>query len=163
MTRGEATVASVRAVALFEAAKGVLVILAGFGLLALVHRDAQRVAEALVRHMHLNPARHYPRIFIHAASRLDDHRLHLLAAGAFAYAAVRLVEAYGLWGLRGWAEWMAILSTGLYMPVEAYELIRHVTVTRAVILFGNAVILALLLYVRFGVPPREVKVTAGAR
>ena len=98
--RGAATALGVRALALFEAAKGVLVIMAGFGLLAIVHRDAQHLAEALVRHMHLNPARHYPRIFINAAGRLTDHRLHLLAAGAFAYATVRLVEAYGLWRIR---------------------------------------------------------------
>lgn len=155
--------ASVRAVALFEAGKGLLVVIAGLGLLALVHRDAQQAAESLVRHMHLNPARHYPRIFIHAASRINDHRLHLLAAGAFAYAAVRLIEAYGLWGMRRWAEWLAILSTGLYMPVEAYELVRRVTFTRAAILLGNALILALLLYVRFGVREDELPVTATAR
>jgi uncharacterized membrane protein (DUF2068 family) len=155
--RGAATLAGVRAVALFEAAKGVLVILAGCGLLALVHRDAQHAAESLVRHMHLNPARHYPRIFINAAGRLTDHRLHLLAAGAFAYATVRLVEAYGLWRIRPWAEWLALLSTGLYLPVEIYELWRRPTPTRAAILFFNTLVLALLLYVRFRVPEEELR------
>jgi uncharacterized membrane protein (DUF2068 family) len=157
LNRGAATAAGVRAVALFEAAKGALVVLAGFGLLALVHRDAQQVAESLVRHMHLNPARHYPRIFINAASRLTDHRLHLLAAGAFAYASVRLAEAYGLWRMRPWAEWLALLSTGLYMPIEAYELWHRPTLTRAAILFFNTLVLALLLYVRFRVPEEELR------
>jgi uncharacterized membrane protein (DUF2068 family) len=146
----------VRAVALFEAAKGALVVLAGCGLLALVHRDAQHVAESLVRHTHLNPARHYPRIFIDAAGRLTDYRLHLLAAGAFAYATVRLVEAYGLWRIRPWAEWLAIFSTGLYMPIEAYELWKRPTPARALIVVLNALVLALLLYVRFRVPEEEL-------
>lgn len=157
LSRGAATAAGVRAVALFEAAKGALVVLVGFGLLALVHRDAQQVAESLVRHMHLNPARHYPLIFLKAASRLTDHRLHLLAAGAFAYASVRLVEAYGLWRMRRWAEWLAILSTGLYMPAEIYELWSRPTLTRALILIFNTLVLALLLYVRFRVPEEELR------
>ena len=56
-----------RTVALFEGLKGVLVFIAGFGLLALVHKDVQAIAELIVQHLHLNPARQYPRIFIEAA------------------------------------------------------------------------------------------------
>ena len=112
-----------RAVAVFEAAKGLLVLVAGCGLLSLVHRDAQHVAETIVRQLHLNPARHYPRVFIQAAGRVSSSRLWMLAGGAFAYSVVRFVEAYGLWRLRPWAEWFAIVSGGLYLPVEVYELV----------------------------------------
>src|ERR1043165_8860815 len=74
--------AGVRAIAFFEAVKGALVLVAGFGLLALVHRDLEDLAERLVRHSHLNPASHYPRIFIEAAARTDDARLRTLRAMA---------------------------------------------------------------------------------
>ena len=40
--------AGLRTVAALEAAKGVLVLVAGLGLLSLVHRDAQRAAETVV-------------------------------------------------------------------------------------------------------------------
>src|SRR5436305_641496 len=43
----------VRTVALFEAAKGALVLAAGLGLLGLIHRDVQAFAERLVRASHL--------------------------------------------------------------------------------------------------------------
>jgi len=138
----------VRAVAVFEAAKGVLVLVAGFGLLSLVHRDAQHVAETIVRHLHLNPARHYPRVFIEAAGRVSSSRLWMLAGGAFAYSLVRFVEAYGLWRLRAWAEWFAIIAGGLYLPVEVYELARRPTHVKAAILLGNLAVVAYLLYVR---------------
>src|SRR5678815_3895868 len=88
---------AMRTVALFEAAKGALVLLAGLGLLALINRDVQAIAEHLVRLSHLNPAAHYPRIFVDAASHVTNQRLWLLAAAAAAYALVRGVEAYGLW------------------------------------------------------------------
>jgi uncharacterized membrane protein (DUF2068 family) len=72
---------ALRAFELLAAAKGALVLLAGFGLLSLVHHDIQRFAERLMIHAHLNPAAHYPRIFIDVASHLTDARLLLMGAG----------------------------------------------------------------------------------
>src|ERR1700724_233303 len=95
---------ALRLIAVFEASKGVLVLSAGLGLLSLLHQDLQATAERLVRQSHLNPARHYPRIFIEAAAHMNDSRLRSLAALAFLYAAGRLIEAYGWWHLRGCAD-----------------------------------------------------------
>jgi uncharacterized membrane protein (DUF2068 family) len=136
----------VRAIALFEAAKGALVLLAGLGLLALVHRDVQAFAERLVRVSHLDPASRYPRIFIDAASRVTDARLWLLAGAATAYALVRGVEAYGLWFERRWAEWFALVSAGLYVPVEVYELLHHASWAKATLLMTNVLVVAYLAY-----------------
>ena len=140
--------AGVRAVAFFEALKGALVLAAGFGLLALVHRDLEDLAERLVRHSHLDPASHYPRVFIEAAAHTSDSRLRTLAALAFAYSCVRFVEAYGLWKMRAWAEWFAIISGCLYLPAELYELIERATPIRALVLLVNLLIVSYLLYVR---------------
>ena len=113
-----------RLVAVFEAVKGALVLLAGFGLLALLHRNLQDVAEQLVGELNLNPARHYPRVFIETAAHFTDTRRWLLVVFAVLYAAVRGVEAYGLWHARRWAEWFAALAGGIYIPVELYELVH---------------------------------------
>jgi len=112
---------TIRGVALLEAAKGTLVILTGLGALSLIHRDTQQFAEGLVAHLHLNPAKHYPRIFIDAAAHLTDARLWMLAAFAATYGLVRFIEAYGLWHERRWAEWFATLSGAIYIPFELYE------------------------------------------
>lgn len=141
--------AGLRAAAVFEALKGALVIIAGCGLLALIHRDAQAFAERLVRHMHLNPARHYPRIFIEAAGRLTDSHLRTLALMAFAYATLRLAEAYGLWRARAWAEWLAIISGAAYLPVEIYEVFRRITTIRVLALVTNAALVSFISYARY--------------
>ena len=84
---------TVRLIALFEGFKGAIVLLAGSGVLALLHHDVHALAATLVTHAHLNPASHYPRIFIDAASRLDDPHLLQLAADELALAdAVGLVD-----------------------------------------------------------------------
>ena len=146
--RAHAEATAVRSVAIFEGTKGLLVLAAGFGLLSLIHRDVQQVAESVIQHLHLNPAHHYPEIFIRAAGRVQDSRLALLASGAFVYAAFRLVEAYGLWHERPWAEWLAIVSAGLYLPVEIFEVWRHLSVIAALITIGNAALVVFLLHLR---------------
>jgi uncharacterized membrane protein (DUF2068 family) len=130
-------------VALFEAAKGALVLLAGFGILALFHHDAQHAAERLVRHFHLNPANHHPRIFLRLTEEATPAHLWLLAAGALFYALIRFVEAYGLWRERVWAEWLAVISSGIYLPIEFWELTKGLTWLRVMLLVVN---LAILLY-----------------
>jgi uncharacterized membrane protein (DUF2068 family) len=139
----------VRSIAAFEASKGALVLLVGFGLLHLVHRDLQTFAENLVRLGHLNPARHYPRVFIDAASRTSDARLKALAGLALLYSLARFVEAYGLWRMRRWAQWFAIISGGIYIPLEVFEIAAHLSALRVLALLVNLAIVAYLLYVRF--------------
>jgi len=137
---------AVRAAALFEAAKGALVLLAGFGLLSLVHHDVQRFAERLVAHAHLNPASRYPRIFVEVAGRATDSRLMVAAAAALVYSAIRFIEAYGLWRVRRWAEWFAAISAGIYVPFELIELRSRFSWLVAATLAANLAIVALMLF-----------------
>ena len=117
---------TMRAIAIFEGVKGAMVLLAGFGALAFLHRDLQAIADTIVRHSHLDPASRYPRIFLDAAAATNDTRILGLAAGAAAYSAVRFIEAYGLWYARPWAELFAAASGAMYMPFEIYSwLHRH--------------------------------------
>jgi uncharacterized membrane protein (DUF2068 family) len=146
---GRGHLTGTRAVALFEATKGAIVVLAGLGLLALIHHDAQDVAEDIVHHLHLNPARHFPRIFIDAAATATDTRLWALALTAMFYAAVRFAESYGLWHKRAWAEWFAILTGGIYLPVELYELTVSVTPVKTAVFLVNLFIVAWLSRVRW--------------
>jgi len=136
--------AGVRGIAIIEAVKGLLILLVGFGLLSLVHRDVENFATGLVRHSHLNPASHYPRIFIDAAAKSTDARLWMLALAAFLYAAVRLSEAYGLWYRRRWAEVFALATGAMYLPVEIFELLERVTAIRITVFAVNAMIVAYL-------------------
>jgi uncharacterized membrane protein (DUF2068 family) len=133
-----------RLVAGFEAAKGVLVLVTGFGLLSFIHRDLHLAAEQIVRHLHFNPASHYPSIFIETMARLTDSQLWALSVSAIGYSTVRFVEAYGLWHERPWAEWFGLLSGGIYLPMELFELFRGVTWPKLLILVVNLWIVAYL-------------------
>jgi uncharacterized membrane protein (DUF2068 family) len=79
---------------------------------------------------------------------MNDSRLRSLAALAFLYAVVRFVEAYGLWRMRVWAEWFAIIAGSVYLPVEIYEILRRATWMRGIVFLTNLLIVAYLVYVR---------------
>lgn len=136
---------TLRAVAVFEAAKGTLVLVTGLGALSLIHHDVQRFAEQLVGHLHLNPAKHIPQIFIAAAANLTDARLWVLAVLAASYGLLRLVEAYGLWHGRRWAEWFAAISGGIYIPFEIYELFQDDTWLSLGALAVNVLVVVLMI------------------
>lgn len=121
-------------------------LIVGFGLLSLLGRDQAAFAEHLVARLHLNPAHHYPHIFIAAMSNVNNTHLVLLAGLAALYSAIRFAEAYGLWRQRRWAEWLAALSGAIYVPVEIYEIIQHATWLKLTALFINLVIVAYMVW-----------------
>jgi uncharacterized membrane protein (DUF2068 family) len=139
------TTAGLRTIAGCEATKGALVLLAGMGLLGFIHHDAQAAGEELVRHLHLSPSSHYPRIFLELTAKITDTWLWSLAAGSLLYASLRFAEAYGLWHGKAWAEWLGAISGAIYVPWEAVELSRKVTALRIGLLGGNLLIVAYLL------------------
>ena len=135
-----------RSIALVEGAKGVVVLVAGLGLLGLVHHDVGEIAQALVREAHLNPASHLQRILLEASGKVDDHRILFLARFALVYAVMRLVEAYGLWHRRPWGPWLGAVIGGLYLPFEVRLLIQRLTMLHLLVFLGNLLIVGYLVW-----------------
>jgi uncharacterized membrane protein (DUF2068 family) len=136
--------AELRMVALYELAKGLLVLLLGLGLLAFLHRDVQEVAEELLLHLHLNPASRIPGIFIRLVDKVSSIDMWFLALGALTYASIRIAEGYGLWYDRAWAEWLGVASGLIYVPFEIYELAKGVTMLKLATFALNILVVAVL-------------------
>jgi uncharacterized membrane protein (DUF2068 family) len=74
---------------------------------------------------------------------LDQRTLTWLAIGAAAYAVLEILEATGLWLLRRWGEYFAMVATSAGIPYEIYELAAKVTALRLVAFIIN---LGLVVY-----------------
>lgn len=148
MHRDLTSIKGIRAIAVYEALKGAVVLIAGIGVLTLIHKNLQDFAEDVVFGLHLNPESHYPQMFIEAVGKLDATKIKYVFLFAVLYAIVRFVEAYGLWHLRSWAEWFAIVSGAIYLPLEIFEIFKKPTVFRFIIFFLNLLIVLYLIYVR---------------
>jgi uncharacterized membrane protein (DUF2068 family) len=136
-----------RTVAAFETLKGVLVLALTVVVFA-VHNRAEDLAESLLFHLHINADRHLSHAVMDVATRLTDTRLLTIAAAGITYAAVRFIESWGLWNRRVWAEWFALLSGALYLPIEILKLSKHPRWLVWGIFLGNLVIVLYMLYVR---------------
>jgi uncharacterized membrane protein (DUF2068 family) len=136
-----------RAVALVELIKGIFVVLMGLCALALVHKDVWLYAESLLALLHINTDRQFAQVFLDFADSVTDARLWAAARIAFAYAALRFTEGYGLWKGRTWAEWVALVSGTLLLPLEIRELMRGLSWTRGALLVVNLGVVIYMLYV----------------
>ena len=70
----------------------------------------------------------------------------VLAIGAIAYALLEGTEGVGLAMRRRWAEYLTVIATGVLIPYEAYEVVRHVTLFKVGALVLNLAVVGYLAY-----------------
>ena len=132
-----------RIVAGIDVVKGLVILAIGFGLLSAHSHVLENGGVSLLRLLDIDPTLGLARRFLallHAAD--SEHGLLVLAA--VAYAALRFVEAYGLWFMRNWARWLGIVSCAIYVPFELYYLFRTPSWTSVSVLAINLAVLWLL-------------------
>jgi len=71
--------------------------------------------------------------------------LLLVAVLIFGYAATQVVEGVGLWLLKRWGEYFAVVATSVFLPLGIYELTERVTVLRVLTLLVNIAAVVYLL------------------
>ncbi|NVK72674.1 MAG: DUF2127 domain-containing protein [Oceanospirillaceae bacterium] len=148
-----------KAIAMIEAFKGLMSLVVGFGIHLLAGENLQKIAESIVSHAHLNPASHYPSVFIHAASSITDSNMTLIALGALAYSLVRFVEAYGLWKAFVWTEWFALVSGAIYLPFEIYEIMFHPHLLTICVFLLNVIVVCYMASVLYSKRHKRVPST----
>ena len=72
--------------------------------------------------------------------------LNLIAFGILVYGLLQLAEGIGLWSLKRWGEYVAVVGTTLFIPLEIYEIVEKATWLKAAILVIN---IAAVLYLLF--------------
>jgi uncharacterized membrane protein (DUF2068 family) len=89
---------------------------------------------------------------IEKALNAKGSTLDLVAAFLIFYGVLQLVEGTGLWLMKRWGEYFAVVATSLFLPLEVYELTEKVTALRvgAFVLNVAAVIYLLLSKRLFG-------------
>lgn len=129
-----------RAIALFEAAKGALALLVA-GALAAVGPDAlKREIQHLFARIGMDPARGGPALL----DAITPQTLYIAVAVGVIYAGMRLVEAWGLWRHRAWASWLGVIGAAAYLPFEIYALWQRPDwLTWSVLLLNVVIVLVL--------------------
>src|SRR5262249_6387276 len=80
---------------------------------------------------------------LHEAFTANSRTLGYIALGLGVYAVIEVIEGVGLWLVKRWGEYFAMIVTSLGLPYEIYDLTNKVTVLRVVAFVIN---LGLVLY-----------------
>jgi len=133
------------AIAIFKLFKGVLLLLVGIGALRLLHRDVGEVASHWVDVLGVDPDNRYIHRLLSRALSVSPKQLKEASAGTFIYAGLLLTEGTGLLLRKRWAEFFTIITTAGLIPLEVYEIQRHLTAIKIVVLSINVAIVIYLI------------------
>lgn len=135
------------AIALFKVLKGALLLILAIGALGLVHHDVQEVVERWITSLRLDPGNIYIARMLGKLGLIDDRKLEQLSGLTTIYAGLFLTEGVGLLYRKRWAEFLTVIATASFIPVEIYEIIKHLTPTRIALLAGNMFIVCYLIVI----------------
>lgn len=122
-------------------------ILLGLGALRLLHRDlVSFVSHWIVVVLRFDPESHFVNFILNKVALISPHQIRMFSEVIFLYAALDLIEGIGLVLEKVWAEYVTLGITAAFLPVEIYELIRHVSAFRIGLVLVNIVIVLYLLW-----------------
>jgi uncharacterized membrane protein (DUF2068 family) len=138
-----------RFIALFKFCKAALLIVVGLGALELLQPDMAARAQQWVDMLAASSDRRAVQRVISWLSGVSPLHLEVVGIGAFLYAALFTTEGIGLWLAKRWAEYLTVVASLLFVPLEVFELARRVSPSRLTALAVNlGVVIYLIARVR---------------
>jgi uncharacterized membrane protein (DUF2068 family) len=135
-----------RLIAVFKLAKALTLIAVGIGALHLTHANSPvDTMTQLAARFGFNPGARYLDHALAKMANLPPKDFRDLGIGSFVYAALFLTEGVGLWLAKHWAEWFTAVITGSLVPLEIFEIHRHPSITKVIVLLLNIAIVVYLV------------------
>jgi uncharacterized membrane protein (DUF2068 family) len=128
--------------ALFKWFKSLVLLLVGVGFLKLLHHDLETELQALADALRVDPDNRYLGALLAKLSLLDDKKIEVLGGLTFVYSTLFLVEGTGLFFE---AEYLTIVATVSFIPVEIYELFKAPSLLKCAMLVINVAIAVFLV------------------
>jgi uncharacterized membrane protein (DUF2068 family) len=157
------------AIGVMKLLKGLSLLVVGIGVLSLLHRDAAETVRHWIEYIRMDPHDRLIDHFLERVAGVSHRTLRRLGVGTLLYAAVFCTEGIGLLTAQHWAEYMTAGVTASFLPLEAYELILHPSIVKAIVILANVVVVAYLVLeikkeraYRAGAPPASPTAPAAA-
>lgn len=147
--------------------KGAVLILGGIALMVVsaktdLHRFAQDAQDQLNLSQGRGWWRHLYETTIVRFGGLSRKKEELIGVGAILYGALEGLEGAGLLFRRRWAEYLVLVATAAFLPLEIDELMRKPTPLKALALLVNLLIIGYLVWRKRLFLERPGHVTADA-
>ena len=134
------------AIALFKFVKGTALLALACGAMSMLHKDVPSQVEGWLDQLRIDPDTHYVGTLLNKLQLVHTKQLKEISTLSVAYAALFLTEGTGLLLRKRWAEWLTIIATSSFMPLELYALIKGFSALDLVLLLINAAVVLFLVY-----------------
>ena len=116
----------------------------GVGALRLVGKDVGDIFFRIASDLRFNPEGRFVNFVLDRASLLDDPMLRRIGFAAFCYAAISIAEGIGLYLEKAWGEYLTLIITASFLPLEIMEILHRHTFPRVGLLVVNVAVLIYL-------------------
>lgn len=136
-------------IAAFKIFKACMLFTLAFGLRHLRLGDSQAILAGWIHELRIDPDDHFIRLAIEKIIGISPQKMHELGIFTFFYGVLFGTEGFGLLFKKRWAEYMTVISTITFLPLEVYELVDtpHHKWLKAILLLINVAILVYLIAV----------------
>jgi uncharacterized membrane protein (DUF2068 family) len=134
------------AIAVFKFVKGSALLAVTFGVAHLFHKDVQSEVESWLSILRIDPDNRYIGGLLAKLNLVHTKELKELTALGIFYSALFLTEGTGLLFRRRWAEWLTVVATASFLPLEIYELVHDLSISKVVLFLLNVAIVAFLIH-----------------
>jgi uncharacterized membrane protein (DUF2068 family) len=133
-------------IAAFKLLKAALLVAVAVGAHRLVRGGGEAVLVHWVRALRVDPDNRIVHSIVSRLTGLSDRQLRAISLGTLLYAGLFATEGVGLLLRKRWAEYLTVIATALLLPVEVYELVRHPSAAKVLVLVANAAVVVYLIY-----------------
>ena len=127
-------------IAAFKLTGVLLMTTVGLGAQQLVDADAVATVAGWIDAVGADVKGDLVRDLLAKVAGIPRQRFEEVGIGAFAYASILLVQGIGLLRQQRWAEWLTVVVTASFVPIELWELSKGVTLPKLGLLAINVTI-----------------------
>ncbi len=129
----------------YKLVKGAMALFMAMVVLRWTHRDLPEVAAQWMERLHITTSSALGHFISEKVILVHSQSLRTVAIVLFAYTVLAAVEGIGLLMRKTWAEWLTIVTTAGFVPLEVYEFARRFTWVRLAILLLNVGVVIYLI------------------
>ena len=150
MKAGQRGYVGVEIIGAFKLLKAAL-LFAGAVLLPIVGKRHMEWLFAVLQHVSVDPHAKYFQEIVRKLIDLSP-KFPLISVGMAVYGALFCAEGIGLVRRKRWGEYLTVIVTGSFLPLEIYEMIRHTTPVKGLVIAVN---IAIVIYLIFRLKNRQ--------
>ncbi len=134
-------------IASYNLGKGLLLLILALSLLGFLHKDVDGIVGGWLSALGVSLENQHVAALLARLDVITDHQLRVLSGITSLFAAVFITEGVGLFFKQRWAEYLTVVFTASFIPVEIFECLKHFGPAKFILLVVNTVIVYSLIWI----------------